>query len=84
MNTFESEDLLCQDQAEDQEEAASAAVAADRAAASAAVIVPVDLGADPDQAVSTDLIITIIISSPSSDSIDPIMDTVIAEVALED
>ena len=67
----------------DQEEAASA-VAVDQVAVSAAVIVPADLGADPDQAVSTDHIITIIISSHFSVSVDPTMVTDMAEVALVD
>ena len=47
-------------------------------------IVRGDLVADTDPADSTDRIITIIISSPFSDSIDPIMDMVIAEDALVD
>jgi hypothetical protein len=59
-------------------------VAADRAAALVVDIVRGDLVADTDPADSIDRIITIIISSPSSDSIDPIMDTAIAEVALGD
>ena len=73
----------------DQEEAASVAEAVDRAVASAAVIVPVVLEAalvtvDPAPEVSTDHIITIIISSPFSASVDPTLVTDMAEVALVD